>query len=186
MKRFVLSLVSLLMLMIPLNASSSAKAFGSYFSGLIEDDDYDSRNYPDRLLRLETRKVMLEAESSSHSSYGFDIIPLRGQFLTRHTLSTRINQWIYEYSDINSTRSNNYESKSISIGNYCAFKAGGIPLGIAISGSKSTFKRDENMQSSPLNPVNRSLERDEDSNNNGIGFTFSVIVSVGILIFFVG
>jgi len=173
MKKFVLSLVSLLMLMISLNASSPAKAFGSYLSGAIKDADYDSKNFPDRLLRVDNRKIMLATEPSTHSRFGFDIIPLKGKFLTRHIISTRSYEKVYEQKSIHYSRITEYDSKSISTANYCAFKVGGIPVGFAIGASKSEYKQDELELTSPLNSIYGVMEKDRDSNNNGLGFTVS-------------
>lgn len=177
MKRIVFSLVLLLTITFTLNASSPVKGLGGGFSQLIADNQVDSKYYPDRLLQLKNRMVKLNTTSGFSDTYGLDIIPFTGSFVSRHELIGNASEENYLFVNDYQEGANEIIRKKISLNNLCAFKVSSIPLGFGLNISSDQMKQN--------NPVTNYYDSDNHSemkiaqDNKTTSYKFTVSSRLG-------
>jgi len=172
MKRFVLYLVSILLVSIPLNASSPVKGLGGGFSQLISDNLEDSKTYPDRLLQEENRLVRLSTKPFVSGIYGLDIMPFTGRFVSRHELVLQAYNETYLFIDDYQNGANEITRKSISLNNLCAFKVSSIPIGLGLNVSNNQLKQN--------NPVHYIYDSNQYSEMNMLKDSYTTSHEIAI------
>jgi len=109
MRRFVFTLVSLLLVTITLYATSPVKGLGGNFSLLVPDKDFDSSVFPNLVVRFKAGYVNYSTDGNS-----FNTLLKFGNYTSKHSCEIEASDYSYgKYNNYRSTQKSDFQFSNI-------------------------------------------------------------------------